>query len=301
MRLGLIFLLGLFLLSFVNSETTEADITFTVGGCSFEYGDIEIGVTKNSCSIGDSVGLFYCDNDGNEYITSEFGYGCSRGKDEYNLGDSACCPEEHFCNEVDGLFRCERATEVCADFETESACDSSSQISCTWLEDSEKCVQFATDQGCGDYGNQTTCEADELDSARIGVGTEIIGTIIRCGGKSLSVSEDKSSCVWKNDACKLNYVATPTYVPEDAPEIEISCSNTYTLGDCVDGKQSVDWTSNLVGEEDFPAECIDALGCNGGESSRFCGESVTKLPGFSLFSLFASIFTIGIFYFLTKK
>lgn len=306
MRLGLIFLLGLFLFNFVSSETTEAETTFNIGGCSFEFGDYQIGVIKNSCSVGEAAGQFYCDSDGNGWTTSEFGYGCSMGKDldQYNLGDATCCPEGFFCKETDDLFRCERATEACADFETESDCDSSSQVVCMWLEDKKECVQSPTDLDCGWYtnnGGQPACAEDFFNLANIGVGTEIIGTTIRCGGETLSISEEKSSCVWEGAKCRLNYVATPTYVPEGAVETEISCSNTYTLGDCVDGKQGVTWESNVVGADDFPSECVAALGCDGGENSRFCGESATKLPGFSLFSLFASIFVIGIFYFLTKK
>ena len=39
-----------------------------------------------------------------------------------------------------------------------------------------------------------------------------------------------------------------------------------------------------------PEECLEAFGCNDGASVRFCGEPTIKLPGFSLFALFISLF-----------
>ncbi len=48
-------------------------------------------------------------------------------------------------------------------------------------------------------------------------------------------------------------------------------------------------------------DCYDSAKCVDGNDERFCGEALIKLPGFSLFSFFISLFLIGIYHFLSGK
>jgi hypothetical protein len=73
----------------------------------------------------------------------------------------------------------------------------------------------------------------------------------------------------------------------------------------VNGSREVNWTSEVVfsGPWDDAAgpsqACLDLLGCNDGNETLTCGENLIKLPGFSLFSLFLSVFVVGIYFFVS--
>ena len=312
MRWKILVLLGVFLFSFVGADglsTSQTD--FNIGGCIFDFNGDEIGVSVGECSGGDAEGHFYCDDARYPWTTTEEGRGCSLGEGSYALGDDFCCPSGMFCNETgDGLFRCDRRNENCFDMTTESECEA---IGCIWFND--ECVENVRDFECGIYDNEIDCNDDIWNLGQIGIGTELCGTIVECNdGTVYRVRDENCSCKWHPIAplgknCQVELVvAQHSYGVGETQDI-FSCSNVYELGECIDGEQSVIWTSTssvVPGSFDtfggiVPNTCLDVLGCNGGETTRLCGEPIIKLSGFSLFGLFASLFIIGTYYFLCNS
>ena len=302
MRYGLLILLGLFLFSIVSA--TEAETSFTVGGCSFPYEGSTISVPKGTCSVGEITGgMFYCAEEEGSWVTTSQGKGCSRGQNSIPSGVPLCCPPGYWCNETAlATFQCQRSTELCSS-KSEVNCEELS-TTCVWLDELESpsCVASVADQSCAYYQSNETCFADELNLARVGVGSNIFGNFIECNNQAFSVLAENSSCEWDSVAqkCGIDYVA----VKADGSDISFSCSNVYTLGLCEDGKQAVEWTSknsSLGFPDGVPEECLRALNCVGGETERFCGEPPIKLSGFSLFALLASLSIIGISYFVKEK
>lgn len=307
MRLKVLILLGIFLVSFVSADdSSETQTDFNIIGCTFDFEGGEIGVAAGECSTGDADGYFYCDENKTPFITTEEGFGCSLGEDSYTLGDDFCCPSGFFCNETEGgEFICDRRYENCFNATTESDCN---EIGCIWLNDI--CVENVRDFDCGIYDNEEDCNEDVWNLGQIGVGTEFCGTIIECNnGTVYTISKDGCECEWYPLApvgmkCQVKLVGVQMFFEDINTRDEFSCSNVYESGECIEGEQNITWYSNIStdGFDEFggvvPEDCLDALGCNGGETTRFCGEPIVKLSGFSLFSLFFSLFIIGTYYFL---
>ena len=290
-----------FTISFISAAGTETRTTFIIGGCSGTYNDFSISAPKDTCYTGDvseAKRRYYCNEGGSFLSTLLPTNGCSFGKNSWEVGDPVCCPTGYICNEVSaGTFQCELRTNDCAIWDNKNDCQTDK---CIWLPETSKCVETASDLSCGFYTNQTDCETDPYNLGKIGVGTDIIGQSIECAGQVFSILEEDSKCVWNESKpygtqCSLNYVAKE-FLGSGSGSFE--CSNTYTLGECIDGSQSVSWQSSnrsLSGGE-VPPECLQALGCAGGEDSRICGDETIKLPGFSFLSLSLSILIISAIY-----
>ena len=223
------------------------------------------------------------------------------------LGNDFCCPSGMFCNETDsGLFRCDMRLENCVDQDSEEDCEDNG---CVWMDIDEECAENPRDYDCGYYDTETSCLNDEWDLGTSGIGTEFCGSTIQCNGEAFSVPESSCGCEWypsapSGDKCQLKMTAVQ--MNHGATPDKFECSNVYSLGDCTDGVQNVSWfsSSNVVSgfsEGVIPYECLDALGCNNGESTRFCGEPIIKLSVFSYFSLFLSLFFICVYYFFVRK
>ena len=307
MRLKVLVLLGFFLFSFVNVSGEYDTITnFNIDGCIFDFEDGKVSVAIGECST-KPLGEFYCDLDGYGWETTEPGLGCSMGDSDYGAGGDFCCPPRMSCEEDDdGYFRCQTITTACDTYLTLEACGE--EEACTWLSllEGGKCVGDLTNYDCGYYNNESVCGTDEFNFGKIGIGTDLAGTYMSCEDDTYLIPEDMFQCQWYEEEvildkkCRITYSAVQAGYSELGKQKVFSCSNVYELGECIDGKQSVDWFSdNTPGygfDNGVPEECLEAFGCNDGASVRFCGEPTIKLPGFSLFALFISLFIIGMYY-----
>ncbi len=321
MKRGLVFLfLFLFCWCISLSSSGFVGVDFNVGGCSFNFntedGPIVVGVNSGTCSRDTDVygtsgeivkeyatyGLFYCGGDGEYYYTKEVGLGCAMGNADYdhNNNENFCCPEGYVCNEVStGNFICNRSINNC-DYDNKPDCNDAGFI---WFED--ECVCNIKDLGCADYGSPESCADDEFNLSVNGVGAEFCGSTIECNGKIYSISDDECSCMWNGVAgrCQTQAIGRQYIIEGDGSSglssDVFSFSTFYELGECVEGKQDVNWDIGaevIDGFEDVggvPEGCTDLLT---GGNTRLCGEPVIKLPGFSLFALFASMIIIGLYY-----
>ncbi len=311
MKWLILILLGIFLFSFVSADgSSETQTDFNIQGCTFDFNSELIGVVAGECSRGDAEGHFYCDDDKFGWITTEEGRGCSLGEETYTLGDNFCCPSGMFCNKTgDKLFRCDRRIENCFNMTTKPDCEA---IGCIWFNDI--CVENVRDFDCGIYDNKPDCDEDIWNLGQTGIGTEFCGTTIECNnGTIYTISEDECGCEWYPSApedkrCQVKLVGVQMFSDDIDTRDEFWCSNVYESGECIDGEQNITWYSTSSADQGFdtfggivPDDCLGILGCNGGETTRFCGEPIIKLSGFSLFSLFASLFIVGIYYFLSQN
>ena len=289
-----------FTISFAAAAETQTQTTFIIGGCSDTYEGSTISAAKNTCYLGgvtEAKGRYYCNSDSSFLSTLLPTNGCSYGKTSWEVGDPVCCPEDYKCEDVNGKYQCVQRTNDCVIWENKQDCIADQ---CIWLSETSKCVETASDESCGFYKDQAICETDPYNLGKIGVGTDILGQSIECGGKVYSILQEDSKCVWNESKpegtqCYLNYVAKE-FMGSGTGSFE--CSNTYTLGECIDGKQSVSWQSanKSLGGGTVPEECLIAMGCAGGSDSRVCGDETIKLPGFSLISLLLSILIISTIY-----
>ena len=300
MRFGDFVLLGFFLVGFVGAGSSSTATDFNINGCNFEFEGIDIGISAGECSAGIASGYFYCESDLTHWITMDEGYGCSMGSTVYNLGEDFCCPSGMFCNQTaSGKFQCDIRLENCVDQENKDDCENNG---CVWMEIDEECTANPREYDCSYYDNEVDCDSDEWNLGSSGIGTEFCGSTIECAGNIFSISEDSCGCKWypsapEGDKCQLNMIGSEMFYDGDQDKFE--CSNVYSLGDCLDGLQNVSWysSSSVIGgfPTGIPEECLNVLGCNGGEDTRFCGEPVVKLPGFSLFSLLVAFLLVGLF------
>ncbi len=304
-------LLSIFLIGFGCAATSSTAASFIIDGCTFVFEGSSIGVSSGECSSGIASGYFFCETGSPaiSWATTDIGRGCSMGLDTYSLGDDFCCPSGMFCNETSagsGLFRCDPRLAVCSDQSNEVDCNNTG---CIWLDLSGECTDNARKKDCGYYTTQATCLDDRWDIGTSGIGTELCGSMIDCGGKTFGVPDGECGCQWNASAplgkkCQLSMNVTEMFYSGTPDKFE--CSNVYELGNCTDGIQNVTWysSSNIIsgfGSGVIPPECLGVLGCSSGESTRFCGEPIIKLPGISLFSLLASLFIIGFYYLLLDK
>lgn len=311
MRLIVLILLGFLLISFAsaNNHSSSTDTRFNILGCNFNTGTEMISVVAGTCSGGAEIGRFFCDSNSVGWLTNETGLGCSRGSNEYSSGDGSCCPPGYFCNQTvfeagNGQFQCARRMNNCGDQLNEINCRG---LDCIWLNSTNTCADGYGDLSCEYYNTNSSCIADEYDLGKNSIGTELCGTIAKCQSEPFSVPESGCSCQWYDlapagEKCQVKLIGVQTFY--NATPNKFECSNSYNVGNCVDGKQNVSWTSNssiISGNwSSIPGDCLDALRCDGGETTRNCGGPIIKLPGFSLFSLFASFGIIGLYYFLRK-
>jgi hypothetical protein len=277
----------------VGSSTTKAD--FNIAGCSLPSGG---GIVVDSCSRGEIAGEYYCDSGRNLLETRELNYGCSRGlaPAAWALGDPYCCPSGMLCNETGGAFKCDYRLEQCWNQTDESDCKA---IGCTWLDEEGLCADGTRDYPCSLYDTQSECETDVWNLGTTGVGTEFCGASIDCGDTMYTIPYESCECRWNAvaEVCDLYMEGGETYYDNAATREWFSCSKDYVLGDCTEGEQDVSWTASSTINNGFDSDCLDMMGCSDGSSTRLCGEPVVRLPGFSLFALFVSVFIIGLYYY----
>lgn len=287
-----------------GSSSTKT--VFNIRGCNFDWGDGTIGVSKGRCSGLPADGKFYCSDDQEAFVTNEPGLGCAMGDSGYTMdsGSDFCCEPGKFCNDTNadiGKFRCDWRTETCESMESEGACLGNG---CIWLDVEGICADGMRDYSCGFYDSQEDCESDEWNLGTIGIGTGLCGTTMECNdGTMFSIPVSDCACAWypiapEGKRCQVKLVGVQMFY-EDTPD-KFECSNSYELGDCVGGNQKVNWTSIssvISGFNDasaVPDDCLVALNCKSGKTTRFCGEPIIKVPFFSLFSLIASVIIVGI-------
>ena len=310
-RLGFVFLV-LFFFGFVSADAfSEIGVNVTLLGCEFPIGNSILTVSLDSCSeLEGYAGEYYCGHTTEDgWDTSEYNLGCARGYvnfSEYEESNPSplqlrCCPGSQICeyNSTEGFSRCVPTLASCNWSMTEVQCEADDVGGLyydlgggVW-----GCLCPGYEPVCGDYLNESICEEDPLGAAYSSSELEIFdcnGTrFIRTGE---ICSWDAGSC-WKVDAFKQEIHDNITYK-------EFSCSSIFTVDACVDGKQNVNWTSTsnpLHNLTDVPEDCIIAADCDNGTMTRFCGAPLVKLPGFSLFGLFVSLFIIGVYYLLSVK
>ena len=304
------FLLGLFFISSVIAGSFSSTVTeYTLKGCAFDFEGTDISVSVGSCS---AAGYCYCTDELEGLSTTDEGLGCARGNFDFDLedGDRDCCPKGMKCSKIaEGKFKCIDRTDNCVTQNNKHDCEA---ISCLWLNITEKCVDSASDLGCGYYNTQSACEIDEWNLGSEGVGTELCSAgTIECAGLIFSIMDDGCSCKWNNmlpdgKKCLTNIVATQKFFT-DYPDV-FECSTVYDLGDCTDGTQNYSWIPNSSiisgfgnGTIPIPEECLMALNCVNGSGTRNCGEPLIRVSGFSLFSLIVAVGLIGLFYFFKKS
>ncbi len=312
-RLWMFVLIGFFLLGLVSSVSSDTSSIFNIAGCNFDFNGVPVSVPSGSCSDEVASGYFFCGDDLTPYDTLVASHGCSRGSNIYTLGDDFCCPSSMFCNQTvedssnpdNNEFKCDMRLENCEDQSDENNCEDNG---CIWMSLISECTDNPRRYDCSYYDNQADCLSDIWYIGTSGVGTEFCGSRIECNGEEFSVPGDSCGCMWYPDApegdkCQLKMNATQ-WISSGTPDA-FECSNIYNLGNCTDGVQDVTWISSSSVISGFtstsgviPEECLDALDCKSGEATRFCGEPIIKLPGISLFSLMASFFVIGFYYFL---
>ena len=299
-----------------GSSSTETAIN--IAGCTFDLADgTSFGVARGECSGFPHFGEFYCSESGEKFVTSELGLGCSMGKDDYVTSENGayCCPFGQFCNATEGAFKCENRLENCVDQKTQGDCNAIN-MGCIWIDgvcvanlDGYSCKYYDKGDSCGETDCKDACGMDVWNFGSSGLGTELCGTTFDCIGEPFSIPEENCSCKWYGDEdvpigsrCQVNLIGIQM-LSQGIPSA-FECSNDYTLGECLDGEQDVSWISRnniLTGFEGIyngqvPEECLITIGCASGAGTRFCGEPIIKLPGFSLFSLFASLLLIGMYY-----
>jgi len=266
-----------------GSSTTKAD--FNIEGCALPDGT---GLSKSTCSVD---GEFYC-NDDDEWLRTRDVGGCS-------LSGEPCCPSGFYCNATS--LACVQSTDKCSD-QSESTCENVG--GCVWLDSEGLCV-FSGDYSCSVYKSQTLCEDDVWNLAREGVGTEVCDLYMVVDGVGYD-THGSCDCEWNSGECRLGYDIYPD-VYGASPDW-FKCLKAFDIGECVDGVQDFSWSINsteATGVFDITSpswnvtlyeKVAEAAGCSVGSSVRNCGEPVVRLPGFSFFAFFASVFVIGLVY-----
>jgi hypothetical protein len=272
-------------------STTKAE--FNIAGCALPGGN---GLAVDTCSRREIDGEYYCDSNKVLWETREGGLGCSKGSTTYNLGDSYCCPAGMFCNETSsGVFMCDYRLQPCSNATNEADCKA---IGCVWLSEEGICADGTRDYSCAIYDNQEECEGDVWNLGRTGIGTEFCGSYQECEGEMYTIPYESCECRWIGGVCELYMEGAQTYYDDDSIKEWFSCSKDYAVGLCIDGEQDVSWVAVGNTYNGFDVNCLDMMGCSDGSSVRACGEPIVKLPGFSLFAFFCSIFIIGLYYFI---
>jgi hypothetical protein len=296
------FFVGLFFVSFSLAAVSNTSSVFSLSGCTYVHGESEEGLAADTCS---DDGRFYCGPSLEPWHTVPPylpNLGCARGDDDFDSSTNAsCCPSGTYCAKIgENMFQCQDRVIECERIEDPDECRANE---CVWDDKNERCVE-ELEYDCGYYETQALCEFDFWHLGQEGVGTEVCGTAIECDGRTFIVSEEDCGCVWDAGECKLRIGAIEMITNVSQTPDNFSCTNTYQLGDCLDGKQDVIWTSENDSDGfplGVPEECLIALDCLGGEDERFCGAAPVKLPGVSFFSLFVSICLVCIYFLFSNK
>jgi len=298
-------LIGIFLVSFsFVAGSSNTNTTFDIIGCTFDLGGgVELGLNLNTCSSGEDIeGKYFCQNDSGVAVpwnTTEEGLGCARGDPDYVPNGTSCCPPGMKCVEVaNDLYQCQSRDTDCSNY---TDCDADCRPNdCLCLNDGS-CADDVQELTCEYYNDegQAACEADALDIAANGQGSEHCGEAVNCNGTSFLI---ECKCAWFDiggvEVCQIQKTGNQSIYYGDPP-IDFYCTNEYNASDCIDGMRTLTWSS--ASSPDAPSDCLNLIGCEAGSAVQQCGEAIVKLPGFSLFALFSSIFIIGMYYMIRKE
>jgi hypothetical protein len=302
-------------------SSTRTD--FTLKGCQLPDGS---SISAGSCSRN---GMFYCGEDTLELYDTLAIYrsilsdkGCSQEEDTYDNGDPFCCPGGFVCKDDadgDGLV-CHQSTVECSDFTSEGSCNG--KIECFWMGDDIGCTNNPRDYSCSIYDNEKACNSDVWNLGAAGAGTDICGTYFVSVDNSVPplpqtyiIPTESCRCDWVDNGdvpgvfgCELGWDIAPDIY--GGVENRFRCSKDFFTGDCIDGSQLITWDSvpKIVtgwggSVSNIPAEVLEKGGCDTDSvgKPRSCGDPIIKVPGFSLFALFASMGIIGLVYFFRKE
>lgn len=307
-----------------GGETSSTRADYTVPGCMFSDG---VFLPAGQCSLD---GMRYCSDTLVSYWTLTDHLGCSYGTLPLPDGNTwGCCPGGYYCDDSDSEnVVCELSSWTCSDFLTFGTCETTEHKGCKWVgkretpDDTEGiCVSNLDGFSCGSYPESTSCEEDFWNLAVTGVGTEScdIGGQKECG---ITFSSQGCYCYWDTDndgECRLlnNFTEDYTFTPPKS----WSCNSDINIGDCVDGQQPVNILSEVVSAEGDLDDVVSRLNsdgasppwtkgsligciktniCNSGDTTRYCGDDIIKLPGFSLFAFIGAV-GILVFYYLFKR
>jgi hypothetical protein len=274
-------------------------------------------LTAGSCNL-----YYYCGNVSLIlYDTLRDNLGCSYEQTSLPVGDNrGCCPPGYYCNATpeavaSGDVTCTQYSWICSDFTDDGQPECEAHPGCFWVSTGVASEDYCTDDlsglGCSVYKSETYCRNDDMELGVLGYGTDSCrdeNIPIKCEGKSFVL--DGCQCQWNtaDGTCELIQRISSDFYNEST-NYTFTCNKLFGMGDCLEGEQKVNWTARMVDistGSPIPAtatmmECIkNATGCRDGATTRFCGEEVVKLPGFSLFALLTSIVVIGLFYIFKK-
>lgn len=285
--LGFIFLVFVhFGVAFVVAASSESETGFTIG----EFVDY--------CEDG----IVYWDDLGIPHFTSEPGLWCSMGEDPYILGGpvAPCCPSDMDCLEVGAsLYQCGYG-DVCRKDMSKVECEDADEY---YYDDGDEiaddCWCKRSDFLCDNYINSGDCDDDVLNAAS----GDCEYKEFECEGSTISTFG--CACMWVDidgeESCQLGTNYEGNHYGYGVIPDAFECFKSSEAGACVDGKQQVTWTvivNKILGfDPEVPERCLEAADCIAGSEERYCGEPIVKLSGFSLFSLFAALFIIGIYYY----
>jgi len=229
-----------------------------------------------------------------------------------------CCPSGMKCSKEgnDDKYICRQRTEVCSDYDNKGDCQANN---CFWVVDGddEFCVENPRDYSCSVYYNETLCKADEWNLGQEGVGTDVCGTYVKDNDLDIGyrILQGSCRCEWDSVKCVLAWDTSPD-IYGSGDRNNFTCQKFYNTSACIDGKQTVNWTEKISnGDGIFKTittwsqatagseaqKILNLTGCKPGETIRSCGDSIVKLPFFSLFSLIAAGVLIGLFYWATRS
>jgi hypothetical protein len=296
-----------------SSKTTT---NFTIAGCELPDGGTLSG---GRCSLD---GRYYCGNISlTRYNTVNDNFGCSYENDTMPLlaaGDlKGCCPVGMYCNATQKAIdtnnvKCVQSTTVCSDYNDDGQ-ETCEDNMCYWVPtsvDDGFCTGDLDGVGCSAYKAEDYCRNDYMKLGVKGYGTKdcVSETVaFECQNKSFKLTGCK--CEWNtiDGTCDLIQTIRSDFYNEST-NYTFACHKFFGMGNCTGGEQKVNWTGQLwdisSGGLVAPQVLMDCVGnsttCKNGETTRFCGEEIVKLPGFSLFALITSIALIGLFYILRK-
>ena len=300
MRSYIFILVGIFLVGVLSGtplvSTTapgsSANVNFSLGGCSTSAGE---SIVRDGCSMdGDYFCSFNADTD--IFLledTRVIGNACSFGGSVANLEGPGCCPSGMLCITQDNdEALCKDGN--CDDYDgNPSGC---ADASCFYV--GELCVSDFSDLPCSVYIDPGECEEDAYGLGQRGLGTEVCGTDFVNDTNYWSIPADSCECQWDGSICELYHNFTEKNFGASAETF--SCLRDFTIGECLDGNQEINWTARSPdgGLDDV---FLTAASCVDGRRDRRCGGEIIKLPFFSTFSLILSIILLGLFYFSRGK
>ncbi len=248
------------------------------------------------------------------YRTFYDNMGCQEEVESFvpRTGMSQCCPSGYICeddltDELGGVFVCVQNLVECGDINEQTEC---AKEGCFWIAEGDGiCVSNPRDYSCSIYQSETSCVLDVWNVGAAGMGTEVCGTYFVVDSQGYIIPQDTCRCDWDSvKGCRLGYDVKPD-IYSGTPDT-FRCLKDFTTGDCIDGLQRVKWTVDAIdgtGVFDFGGGTYDeakfntvlkAAGCetNNVGVDRECGAPIIRVPGFSLFSLIASVGIVTLIY-----